>query len=36
VAQYFAAKFEPDQPPANPLAIKIIETLLNYIEGENK
>jgi hypothetical protein len=35
-AQYFAAKFEPDQPRANPLAIKIIETLLNYIEGENK
>ena len=35
-AQYFASKFEPDQPPANPLAIKIIETLMNYIEGENK
>jgi hypothetical protein len=35
-AQYFAAKFDPDQPPASPLAIKIVETLLNYIEGENK
>jgi hypothetical protein len=35
-AQYFASKFEPDQPPANPLAIKIIETLMNYIEGENE
>jgi hypothetical protein len=35
-SQYFSAKFEPDQPPASPIAIKIIETLLNYTRGESK